>query len=86
MIQGFGPLFEDIQKIARGQISTLYLFWKIRISMYLLKRVADDMSGFKPRKQVKIIIQSLTSTIALITVYWMPKARHVALFPYLALQ
>ena len=52
--------------------------------MYLFKRVADDTSGFPLRKQVSRMIQSITLMIALITVSWMLKARHVVLFPYLA--
>ena len=44
------------------------------------------MSGLPLRKECTIMIKLITPMIALITVSWMTKARHVALFPYLALK
>ena len=85
IIHWFGPFFQDSENSANGGNSNPYLAWKIRISMYLFKRVENDMSGFLLRKQVTIMLQYLTSMIVLITVSWMLKARYVALFRYLAL-
>ena len=56
------------------------------ISLYLFKRLADNMSGFPLSKQGSIMIQELTSVIELITVSWMLKAVHVAVLLYLALK
>ena len=54
--------------------------------MYLFKMVTDDMSDFLLRKQVSIMLESLTAIIALITVSWMLKESHVALLPCLSLK
>ena len=51
--------------------------------MYLFKRVADDVSGLTLRKKVSRMLQSITSMIAVIPVYWMLKESHVELLPYL---
>ena len=61
--------------------------WLVKtISLYLLKRVSDDMGGQPLRKQVARIIQTLNSMIEFITVSWMLNEIYVALFPYLALK
>ena len=44
------------------------------------------MSGFLRRKQVAIMLQKITSMLALITVSWMMKAMHVELLTYLELK
>ena len=45
-----------------GQVSTLYLSWKIIISPYLFKRVADDLGRSPLIIQVAQMLKSISST------------------------
>ena len=54
--------------------------------MYVFNRVADDRSVLPLRTQFARMLQSITSIIALITVHWMLKAKHVVLFTYLEMK
>ena len=54
------------------------------IARCLFKIVEDNVSALPLSKKVAIMLQSLTSMIALITVSWRLKSMHVELLPYLA--
>ena len=56
------------------------------VSLYLFKRVAENMIGLLLSKQVARIIKSLSLMIPLITVSCILKEMYVELFPYLELK
>ena len=68
------PLPVQLENGTRNNFNPIpFLKNKNIISLYLFKRVADNMSGLPLSKQVVRMIQALTSMIALITVSWMLK-------------